>query len=80
MLAMGFAAGGAVLAMTVLPRWWSAFIEFPSYWLWWGSALVTLLMAVFLLPRRPTPFTEDYGPLTAPAEPPVAEPLTPATP
>jgi hypothetical protein len=79
-LTIAFAAGGAVLAMTVLPNWWQAFIEYPSYWLWWGSALVTLAMALFLLPRRATPFAEDYGPLAAPAETPFAEPLTPVTP
>jgi hypothetical protein len=65
-LAMITAGAGAVLAMTVVPRWWEGLIQHPAFWLWWGSAIVTLLMAIFGLRRRLPAAAQDYCPLGAP--------------
>lgn len=74
-LTMVSAGAGAVLAMGVVPHWWEILIKHAGFWLWSGSAVVTLLMAMFGLPRRLPAFAQDYGPL---GEAPARSELSPA--
>jgi hypothetical protein len=78
--AMITAGAAAVLAMSVVPGWWEGLIHHPAFWLWWGSAIVTLLLATFGLPRRLPAFGQDYGPLGAPPTRPELSPAKSQTP
>ena len=60
------AAGlGSFLCLGILTTPGRSVVEYPGYWLWWGSAVTALLVALFVLPRRPQPGADDYRPLTS---------------
>ena len=58
------ASVGCLLTLCVLPDWWQLVVDHPAYWFWWGSSVAALLCALFLLPRTPQPFVEDYRPMS----------------
>jgi hypothetical protein len=59
------ASVACVLCMGVLPTWRADVLRYPGYWLWWGSAMTALLVALFVLPGRPQPDADDYRPQTS---------------
>ncbi|HEX3150099.1 MAG TPA: hypothetical protein VHR66_18625 [Gemmataceae bacterium] len=62
-------SSGSLLSMCILPIYASAVLCLPGYWLWWGSAGATLLIAMFMLPRNPLQQADDYQVLTSPLTP-----------
>jgi hypothetical protein len=78
-MAIVTASIGGLLCLCVLPIWWVLVFEYPAYWFWWGSAVAALLSRLFLLPRPPQPFVEDYRPMSGPPQTPVPCPLSPGS-
>jgi hypothetical protein len=54
-----------IMALGVYP-YCDLFVSYPGFWFWWGSMIVALLSACFLLKRPSFAQAEDYGPMTIP--------------
>jgi hypothetical protein len=60
--AIGAAGIGSFLCLGILTTPLRSVLEYPGYWLWWGSAAMALVVALFVLPGRPQPGADDYRP------------------
>jgi hypothetical protein len=67
----GSAAGIAPMIIVCFWPGVSWFLNYPAFWFWWGSMIVALLAAVFVLEKAPMPYADDFGPMKA------LEPRTP---